>query len=156
MHFEQENDKAQTALNRVRTKLDEAERFKSDEARAMHAAMAAQMRVEAENEKLWMELEKFLVVTPADDGAAPEPPASPEPSEPPPPPPPSGEDEAREAEERREAENRRAQLNLQRQLAEQEALLSRQEEQDMYAYLKSTPTFGTVKDNFVLPGATAK
>jgi len=54
------------------------------------------------------------------------------------------------------AENRRAQLNLQRQLAEQEALLSRQEEQDMYAYLKSTPTFGTVKDNFVLPGATAK
>lgn len=113
-------------------------------------------KAEAENEKLWMELEKFLVVAPADDGAAPEPPASPEPSEPPPPPPPSGEDEAREAEERRDAENRRAQLNLQRQLAEQEALLSRQEEQDMYAYLKSTPTFGTVKDNFVLPGATAK
>ena len=69
MHFEQENDKAQTALNRVRTKLDEAERFKSDEARAMHAAMAAQKRVEAENEKLKRLLQEHGIPLPASDGA---------------------------------------------------------------------------------------
>ena len=113
-------------------------------------------KAEAENEKLWLELEKFLVVgAPQQPDAPQEPPESPAPSPEAatPPPTPSREDEEFLAQERKAAEEKRARMNLERQLAEQEALLSRQEEQDMYAYLKSTPTQPNVKHNFALPGA---
>ena len=73
MHFEQENGKAQAALDRVRTKLDEAERFKSDEARAMAAATREQKRLRAENEQLRQLLQQHGIEVPAsesDDASA--------------------------------------------------------------------------------------
>lgn len=68
MHYEQEHDKAQASLSRVRTKLDEAERFKSDEAKAMHAAMAAQNRLESENDQLKRLLQEHGVPLPPSFG----------------------------------------------------------------------------------------
>lgn len=117
---------------------------------------------EAENEKLWMELEKFLVVKPpssdevGDVAAAVARQAAPE--DVPPTPPVATPREPTDAElerNRQAAEAARAKLNYKRQMEAQEALLARQEEDDMYAYLKKTPTLATVKDNFVLPNAEA-
>lgn len=106
------------------------------------------LRAEAETEKLWVELEKFLVVPPAadDDDAATAPPVETPAAAPISPSPPA--EDAR-ATRRREAEI--AARNYAREKAAQDATLARQDEDDMYSYLKSTPSFRTVKENFVLP-----
>ena len=52
MAAEAELGRAQTQVQRLLTKLDEAERFKSDEARAMSAARVTQKRLQDENDKL--------------------------------------------------------------------------------------------------------
>ena len=65
-HFEAELAKAQTQVDRLRSKLDDAEKFKSDEARAMQAANATQKRLQAENETLRRLLAEAGVPLPAE------------------------------------------------------------------------------------------
>jgi hypothetical protein len=69
--LESELEKAQSQVQRLLSKLDDAEKFKSDEARAMTAARELQARLQEENAKLRQQLADAGQTVDVSDAAAP-------------------------------------------------------------------------------------